>query len=159
MKRMASDMNELKVHSVAFSHNGHIPPRYTCEGENINPPLEIGNVPDGTKTLALIMEDPDAPRGTFDHWIMWNILPNEAIAEGNNPGINGTNSFGKTGYGGPCPPSGTHRYFFKIFAIDTELDLQAGANKNELLKAMDGHVLSKGELLGHYQKRKTMAMK
>ena len=129
---MANKSDELQVHSVAFSHNGHIPPRYTCEGENINPPLEVSGIPEGTKTLALIMEDPDA-KGVFDHWIMWNILPNEAIAEQNNPGISGTNSFGKTGYGGPCPPSGSHRYFFKIFAIDTELDLQAGADKNALL--------------------------
>lgn len=152
-------MNELQVQSVAFSNNGHIPPRYTCEGENINPSLEVSNVPERTKTLALIMEDPDAPRGTFDHWVVWNILPNEAITERTNAGTSGVNSFGKTGYAGPCPPSGTHRYVFKIFAIDTMLDLQAGATKNELLQAMDGHVLSKGELLGHYQKRKEMAMK
>src|SRR5215468_8281228 len=86
-KLMANDMTELQIHSVAFSHNGHIPPRYTCEGENINPSLEVSNVPDETKTLALIMEDPDAPNGTFDHWVVWNILPNEAIAEQSDPGI------------------------------------------------------------------------
>lgn len=152
---MEKEINELQVRSVAFSHNGHIPPQYTCEGENINPPLEISNIPQEAKTLALIMEDPDAPNGTFDHWIVWNIQPNEAIGEKNIPGISGTNSFGKTGYGGPCPPSGSHRYFFKVFALDTALDLLAGASKDELLRAMGGHILAVGELMGLYQKRKT----
>ena len=151
---MANETNELQVQSVAFSHNGHIPPKYTCEGENINPPLEISDIPEETKSLALIMEDPDAPRGIFDHWIVWNIPPNEAIAEGSIPGISGTNSFGKTGYGGPCPPTGSHRYFFKVFALDAELELTAGANKNELLKAMEGHIIAQAELMGLYQKRK-----
>jgi Raf kinase inhibitor-like YbhB/YbcL family protein len=146
--------NQLKVISTVFSHNGHIPPKYTCEGENINPPLKVENIPAGAKTLALIVEDPDAPRGTFDHWIVWNISPNEAIAEGSTPGINGTNSFGKTGYGGPCPPSGVHRYFFKVFALDTELDLLGGSAKNELLDAMKGHVLASAEVMGLYQKHK-----
>src|SRR5687768_15689957 len=123
---MASD-NQLQVISTVFSHKGHIPPQYTCEGENINPALIVRNFPENTKTLALIVEDPDAPNGTFDHWVVWNIPPNEAIAERSNAGINGTNSFGKTGYGGPCPPSGVHRYFFKVFALDAELKLKAGS--------------------------------
>jgi Raf kinase inhibitor-like YbhB/YbcL family protein len=152
---MANESNNLQVRSVAFSHNGHIPPKYTCEGENINPPLEISNIPEEAKTLALIMEDPDAPNGTFDHWIVWNIPPNEAIAEQSIPGISGTNSFGKTGYGGPCPPSGSHRYFFKVFALDTELDLLAGADKNAFLDAMEGHIMAQGELMGLYKKRET----
>ena len=156
---MANEIKDLQVQSVAFSHNGHIPPKYTCEGENINPSLEVNNVPEGTKSLALIMEDPDAPNGTFDHWIVWNISPNEAIAEQSIPGISGTNSFGKTGYGGPCPPSGSHRYFFKMFALDTELDLQAGSDKNALFEAMEEHILAQGELMGHYQKRKTAMAK
>jgi len=151
---MASKTNSLELRSTVFSHNGHIPPKYSCEGENINPPLETSNIPDGTKTLALIVEDPDAPRGVFDHWLVWNILPNEAIAERSNPGISGTNSFGKTGYGGPCPPSGTHRYFFKVYALDTELDLPAGSDKKTLLSAMNDHILAQGELMGHYQKKK-----
>ena len=100
------------------------------------------------------MEDPDAPRGTFDHWLVWNISPTEAIAEQTNPGISGTNDFGKTGYGGPCPPSGVHRYFFKVYALDTKLDLLAGTDKEALLDAMQEHILAEGELMGLYQKRK-----
>lgn len=146
--------NQLKLISTVFSHNGHIPPQYTCEGKNINPPLIVENIPDGTKTLALIVEDPDAPRGVFTHWIMWNISPNEAIAEGSNPGISGTNSFGKRGYGGPCPPSGEHRYFFKVFALDDKLNLLAGATKEELLDAMKRHIIASAELMGVYQKQK-----
>lgn len=146
--------NQFKLISTVFSQNGHIPPKYTCEGENINPPLIVENVPEGTKTLALIVEDPDAPKGTFDHWIMWNISPNEAIAEDSSPGINGTNGFGKTGYGGPCPPSGQHRYFFRLFALDDKLNLLAGATKDELLDAMKDHILATAELMGVYQKHK-----
>ena len=146
--------DQLKLISTVFSHNGHIPPKYTCEGENINPPLKVENIPDETRTLALIVEDPDAPRGVFTHWIMWNISPNEAIAEGSNPSISGTNSFGKTGYGGPCPPSGEHRYFFRVFALDDELDLLAGATKEDLLNAMKEHIIASAELMGVYQKHK-----
>jgi len=120
----------------------------------VNPPLLFQNIPEGTRSLALIIEDPDASKGVFDHWICWNISPNEAIAERSNPGINGTNSFGKTGYGGPCPPSGEHRYYFKIFALDAELDLLAGAGKQELLDAMKGHEIATAELMGRYQKHK-----
>jgi len=149
--------NQLKLISTVFSQNGHIPPAYTCEGKNVNPPLKVKNIPNGTKTLALILEDPDAPRGVFDHWIVWNISPNEAIAEASNPGVSGTNSFGKTGYGGPCPPSGVHRYFFRVFALNSELDLMAGSTKQELLDAIKGHVLSAAELMGHYQKHKAVA--
>ena len=145
---------QLKLISTVFSHKGHIPPKYTCEGENINPPLKVENIPDGTKRLAVIVEDPDAPRGVFTHWVLWNISPNEAIAENSNPGISGTNSFGKTGYGGPCPPSGEHRYFFRVFALDDELDLSAGATKEELLDAMKEHILASAELMGVYQKHK-----
>lgn len=145
----------LSVYSTVFSHKGHIPSEYTCDGRDINPPLEVENIPEGTKSLALIMEDPDAPRGTFDHWLVWNISPNEAIAEQTNPGISGTNDFGKTGYGGPCPPSGVHRYFFKVYALDTKLELLAGADKKTLLEAMNGHILSEGEMMGLYQRKKT----
>ncbi|WP_276502299.1 YbhB/YbcL family Raf kinase inhibitor-like protein [Terrimonas pollutisoli] len=146
--------NKLKVYSTVFSHNGHIPPEYTCDGKNINPPIEVDNIPEGTKTLALIMEDPDAPRQTFDHWVVWNISPTEAITEESVPGISGTNSFGHTGYGGPCPPSGAHRYFFRVYALDKKLDLMAGATKEELLERMHDHILAQGELMGYYQKKK-----
>ena len=154
---MATNDNALEVRSTVFSQNGHIPGLYTCEGKNINPPIDISNIPEGTKTLAIIVEDPDAPSGVFDHWLAWNIRPNEAIAEATNPGISGTNSFGKTGYGGPCPPSGTHRYFFKVYALDTALELTVGSDKKALHKAMKGHILSEGELMGNYKKSKAMA--
>ena len=107
----------LKVSSLSFSNGGHTPKKYSCEGENINPPLEISGFPPETKTLAVIVEDPDAPKGVFDHWIIWNIFPNEPIAENNVPGISGLNSYGTEGYRGPCPPSGSHRYFFKVCAL------------------------------------------
>jgi len=151
---MARDNTNLKVRSVAFGHGGHIPPKYTCEGENVNPPLEVSDLPENTKSLALIVEDPDAPRGVYDHWVVWNIPPNEAIAENSRPGVSGHNSFGNTDYGGPCPPSGSHRYFFKVYALDRDLDIQAGSNKKTLQQAMSDHVLASGELMGHYQKRK-----
>lgn len=154
IKKSMANKDQLQVMSTVFSHNGHIPPQYTCEGSDLNPPIMVKNIPEATKTLALIMEDPDAPRGVFDHWIVWNIPPNEAIAEGSNPGINGTNSFGKSGYGGPCPPTGVHRYFFRVYALDGEIDLLAGAKKEDLLKAMEGHILASGELMGLYQKHK-----
>jgi Raf kinase inhibitor-like YbhB/YbcL family protein len=156
-KNMADNKNRLEVRSTVFAHNGHIPSEYTCEGRDINPPIEVSNIPEGTKTLALIVDDPDAPKGVFDHWLVWNISPNEAISEGNAPGINGINGFGKTGYGGPCPPSGTHRYFFKVYALDTALNLETGADKKALYDAMQGHILAEGELMGLYQKRKMMA--
>ncbi|MGZ8551935.1 MAG: YbhB/YbcL family Raf kinase inhibitor-like protein [Chitinophagaceae bacterium] len=143
----------LRVYSTVFSHNGHIPSEYTCDGKDINPPLEVSDYPGVTKTLALMMEDPDAPGGVFDHWLVWNISPNEPIAEQANPGISGTNDFGKTGYGGPCPPSGVHRYYFKVYALDTKLDLLPGADKTSLLEAMNGHILAEGEIMGLYQRK------
>ena len=151
---MATENDKLVVQSVAFSQGGHIPKKYSCDGDNINPPLEVSNVPDNAKSLALIAEDPDAPRGVFDHWVVWNIPPNAAIAENSNPGLNGTNSFGDQGYGGPCPPSGVHRYYFKVFALDTELDLPAGANKSQLHDAMKDHIVAQGELMARYSRNK-----
>jgi Raf kinase inhibitor-like YbhB/YbcL family protein len=150
----AENESRLQVRSVAFSQGGHIPPKYTCEGENINPPLEISGIPDRTKSLALLVEDPDASSGLFEHWLVWNIPPNEAISENTVPGISGRNSFGNTGYGGPCPPSGSHRYFFKVYALDTDLNIPAGSDKQTLQRAMEDHVLASGELMAHYQKRK-----
>ncbi len=142
----------LNVISVAFSQGGHIPKKYSCEGEDINPPLKISGLPEETKTLAIIVEDPDAKHGTFDHWLVWNISPNEPIAENSVPGISGRNSFGKTGYGGPCPPSGSHRYFFKVYALDSRLDILSGSDKKTLQEAMQEHIIGYGELMARYSK-------
>ena len=146
---------QLNIRSIAFSHGGHIPPLYTCEGKNINPPFEINNIPGDAKTLALIMEDPDAPGGTFYHWLVWNIVPRSTIHENDTPGICGKNSFRDNHYGGPCPPDGEHRYYFKIFALDTELDLAEGVTYSALINAMEGHILATGEIMGLYKKRGT----
>lgn len=150
---MANKVKELLVSSSVFGHEDNIPSRYTCEGENINPPLTIGEIPEGTRTLALIMEDPDAPKGTYDHWLAWNIPPETTIRENTNPGISGTNSAGKTGYLGPCPPSGSHRYYFHVYALDAALDIQAGETKETLRTAMEPHLLASGTLMGRYQKQ------
>src|SRR6185503_10473075 len=104
-------------------------------------------------TLALIMEDPDAPRGIFVHWLLWDLAPHNSIVEKTHEGISGKNDFGKIGYGGPCPPSGTHRYYFRVFALDNSPDLQTGADKDTLLGAMKGHIIAKGELMGLYSKK------
>lgn len=146
--------HSIKVRSSAFSHGGHIPMKYTCEGENVNPPLEFDGLPENTKSLALIVEDPDAPKGVYDHWLLWNISQKGNISENSNPGTTGKNSFGNTGYGGPCPPSGSHRYFFKVYALDNQLDLGTGADKKQLLEAIKDHVLGSGEIMAHYQKKK-----
>ena len=147
-----SETGTLIISSPAFENEGVIPAKYTCDGEEINPPLQVKSIPEGTKTLAIIVEDPDAPKGTFDHWLAWNIPPENAVEEGRPAGISGTNSAGKTGYHGPCPPSGYHRYYFYLFALDSSLNLKAGANKNELKEAMKGHILAGGSLMGRYQK-------
>jgi hypothetical protein len=131
-----------------------IPSKYTCDGDNINPPLTIKNIPKQTKSLALIVDDPDAPSGTFDHWITWNIPPVETIGENSAPGSHGRNGSGRNGYMGPCPPSGTHHYHFKVYALDTKLTLQEGANKKQLENAMKGYILAMGELIGLYKKTK-----
>jgi hypothetical protein len=150
----------MKIESFAFKNNEMIPRKYTCDGENMNPPFLFKDVPPDTKTLALIMEDPDVPRsirsdGMWDHWIMWNIPPETAtIAEGVPPaGIFGTNTSGTRKYTPPCPPNGTHRYFFKLFALDTELALPEEAGKAELLSGMEGHILDEADLVGMYSKR------
>lgn len=150
----ADSENSLLVRSKAFNDGGSIPPKYTCDGENISPPIEITDYPPTTKSIAIIVEDPDAPRGTYDHWIVWNLPPNMLIEEDSRVGVVGTNSFGKAGYGGPCPPSGSHRYFFKAFALDQELGIETGSNKKALQDAMKEHVLASGELMGVYQREK-----
>lgn len=145
----------MELTSTAFENNGMIPRQYTCDGENVSPPRNIMQIPPETKTLALIMDDPDAvkPAGkVWDHWIVFNIPPNtNEIEEGKDPqGIKGMTSFGKSGYGGPCPPDGEHSYIFKLYAVDTELDLVEGASKEEVLGLMQGHILEEAELIGRY---------
>ena len=142
----------MKLVSPAFAHNTIIPKKYTCQGEDISPPLTISDIPEGTVSLALINDDPDAPMATWDHWLIWNIKPVEEIKEDSVPGTQGKNSWGRNDYGGPCPPSGTHRYFFKLYALNCELDLQQGATKAELEAAMEGHILERAELIGLYKK-------
>ncbi len=149
----------MKVSSSAFKHNGKIPQKYTCQGVDTNPPLTIDEVPAGTKTLALIMDDPDVPRtlrkdGMFVHWVAYNIEPTmKTIEEGTlSLGTLGQNTGGMNRYMGPCPPDREHRYFFKIYALDTKLDLAPGASKEQLLKAMEGHILAQAELIGLYEK-------
>lgn len=145
----------MKLISPAFEHEGSIPSKYTCDGEDINPELNIKEILENTKTLALIMDDPDAPIGTWDHWILWNIPIISKIEENSIPegAIQGLNSFKKNDYGGPCPPDKEHRYFFKLFALDTSLDLKEGSTKEELLKTMENHILEKTELMGKYNRQ------
>jgi Raf kinase inhibitor-like YbhB/YbcL family protein len=130
-----------------------MPSRFTCDGLNINPPLDIGRIPEHTKSIALIIDDPDAPHTTFIHWVVWNIPVTTHIEEDSIPGTEGRNDFHRNHYGGPCPPSGTHRYFFKVYALDSLLDLKAGSAKKELLEAMEGHILGYGELIGLYKRK------
>ena len=143
----------MKLTSPAFEHNQMIPKKFTCQGNDVNPELNIAGIPAEAKNLALIVDDPDAPMGTWVHWVVFNIPPSAAkIKENSIPGMQGYNDFGRNNYGGPCPPSGTHRYFFKLYALDTELDLKEGIKKQELEKAMEGHILVKTELIGLYKK-------
>jgi Raf kinase inhibitor-like YbhB/YbcL family protein len=150
----------FKLTSTAFSQGEPIPARYSCDGEDISPPLLWDDPPEGTQSFAIIMDDPDAPNGTWDHWILFNIppdrreLPENAPLEAKNQDTDaiflGNNSWGRADYGGPCPPSGTHRYFFKLYALNTTLGLLSGANKGELLKGMEGYILAETELMGTY---------
>ena len=146
----------MKITSSAFQQGANIPSKFSCDGPNTSPPLQISDVPGEAKSVVLIVDDPDAPSGLFTHWAVWNISPQTStIAEGSTPkGVHGTNDFGKSGYGGPCPPSGAHRYYFKIFALDRELDLPVGAKRSQLDAAMKGHVIAQGELMGRYAKKK-----
>jgi Raf kinase inhibitor-like YbhB/YbcL family protein len=144
-------MQELIVKSSVFEPSKPIPKKYTCDGNDINPPLTIEGSPKEAKTLVLIIDDPDAPRGTFDHWVVWNIPASTSkIGENTVPGKEGTNGAGQPSYMGPCPPGGTHRYFFKVYALDTELNLGINSRKKDVEKAMQNHILAKGELIGLY---------
>ncbi|MFN2576701.1 MAG: YbhB/YbcL family Raf kinase inhibitor-like protein [Pyrinomonadaceae bacterium] len=150
----------IKLVSAGFTDGQPLPRQYTCSGVNVSPPLEWTGVPKSAKTVAIIADDPDAPSGTWGHWVVYN-LPAETIGMVENlpatddlkgGGFQGRNDFGNVGYGGPCPPSGTHRYFFKIYALDNELTLKPGATKAELEKAMESHVVGQGQLMGTYRK-------
>jgi len=143
----------MKISSPAFENNALIPIKFTCQGQDINPELLIEGVPSGAKSLALIMDDPDAPMGTWVHWVVYNIKPVSRIEENSIPGKQCINNFGRESYGGPCPPSGTHRYFFKIYSLDTELNLPKNATKGALEQAMRGHILDQTELVGLYKKK------
>lgn len=141
----------MRLTSSAFPHEGEIPDHFTCDGADVSPALTLQNVPDSTVTLALVMDDPDAPAGVWDHWVAYDIPVIAEIPEGVTAmGTPGENSWGRTGYGGPCPPGGTHRYFFTVYALDTDLGLDAGATKVEVLDAISGHVLAEATLMGRY---------
>ena len=150
----------MTLHSPAFKGIELIPSKFTCDGDDVSPPLEWDNSPPDTKSFALIMDDPDAPVCTWIHWILFNLPPDKNFLVGNIPngselptgGKHGTNSWGKLGYGGPCPPSGTHRYFFKLYALDTVLDISSGIKKKKLLQAMEGHILDQFELVTLYKR-------
>jgi hypothetical protein len=145
-------LKEIVITSPVFENKGFIPSKYTCDGANVNPPLSIEAAPEGTKSLVLIVDDPDAPMGTWDHWVVWNISPAKKIEENSVPGTEGLNSFNKHSYGGPCPPSGTHRYFFKVYALDTKLELKTNSRKKDVENAIKGHTLAKGEIVGLYKR-------
>ena len=149
-------MSMFRISSAAFKPGGPIPSKYTCDGPNVNPPLAFEGVPANAQSLALIMDDPDAPGGTWVHWVAWSIQPDtKAIRENSVPpeATQGVNDFRNTGYGGPCPPSGTHRYFFKLYALNTSLDLGPDTTKAGLEAAMEGHILDKAEMIGLYRRR------
>ena len=147
----------MELKSSAFENNGKIPSKYTCDGNNISPQLSISDVPKNAKSLVLIMDDPDAvkPAGKiWDHWIVFNIHPEtKEIPEAQEPqGVQGITSFGRLGYGGPCPPDAEHKYIFKVYALDTELDLGEGVTKEDVKKEMKEHIIEKTELTGRYER-------
>jgi hypothetical protein len=143
---------KLQIKCPVFLQGDFIPVKYTCDGQDINPPFDIDGIPKESQSLALIAEDPDAPMGTWVHWVVWNIPLHRQVSENSSPGKEGINSFHKNSYGGPCPPSGTHRYFFTFYALDDMLDLPDETDKEGLLKAMSGHVLASGEIMGKYKR-------
>jgi len=153
---------EINITSSAFEQGGLIPSKYTCDGANVSPPLKWDAVPEATQSIALICDDPDAPMGTWVHWVLYNLpqqtnqlhekFPDdETLPDGTRQGVS---DFGKTGYGGPCPPSGTHRYYFKIYALDKKLLITPVADKAALLKAMKDHILAQGQLMGKYKRQR-----
>ncbi len=151
----------LSITSTAFKQGERIPSKYTCDGSDVSPGLEWSDVPDSTRSFTIIADDPDAPVGTWIHWVFYHILgETRTLPEAVPPDANlpdgsrqGKNSWGRPGYGGPCPPGGTHRYFFKLYALDTVLELPSGVSKDDLLKAMKGHILAEAELMGVYSRK------
>lgn len=147
---------KMRIASKAFQNGGPIPPKYTCDGLDVNPPLSVFDVPKNAESIVLVVDDPDAPRGTWTHWTVWNInagaseFKENALPDG---GTEGVTSSGKPGYGGPCPPSGTHRYFFKLYALDSSLTIDSKADIGQLENAMEGKVIEKAELVGLYKRR------
>ncbi|HEX3420821.1 MAG TPA: YbhB/YbcL family Raf kinase inhibitor-like protein [Candidatus Udaeobacter sp.] len=152
----AAEGATMKITSSAFHEGGNIPSKFTCDGSDTSPPLQISGVPSEAKSLVLIADDPDAPGGLFTHWLVWNIpTQTSSITEGSAPkGVQGANDFGKSGYRGPCPPPGAHRYSFKIFALDHELELRSGSKRSQVDAAMKGRVIAQGELVGRYARKK-----
>lgn len=153
---LAGGGGKMKITSSAFQEGGTIPEKFSKNGQNVSPALRIEGAPAETKTLAIIVDDPDAPVGLFTHWLVWNIDPKTTeVAEGSAPSgaIQGKNDFGDVGYGGPQPPSGTHRYFFKVFALDRVLDLKSGAKRKDVDAAMKGHIIAQGSLMAKYSKK------
>ena len=146
------DYKSLRISSPAFKPGGNIPSRYTCEGEDINPPLDIKQIPAEAKSMVLIIEDPDAPMGTWLHWLVWNIPIVHYLNENEVPGDQGLNDFGKIAYGGPCPPSGMHRYYFNVYALDDLLDIPEGSSRREVEAAIQNHIIAYGQVMGVYQK-------
>lgn len=146
--------NDFQLSSTAFENNAPIPKKYTCDGGNVNPPLTFKNIPANTKSLALLVSDPDAPRGTWSHWVIYNIPPDTGeIIEDTNPGREGINDFGKYAYGGPCPPYGKpHHYIFRAYALDTILNINKEPTLGEVEKALQDHIIAKIQLVGTYQK-------
>jgi len=150
----ASGEGPMKIASPAFAENGKIPKQYTCDGQDASPPLTIESPPANTASFAMIVDDPDAPGGTWVHWVVWNIDPaTREISAATVPkgALQGINDFKKKAYGGPCPPSGTHRYFFKLYALNALLTLSPGSTKEDLEKAMKDHVLARAELVGRFR--------
>jgi Raf kinase inhibitor-like YbhB/YbcL family protein len=148
-------MSEFALESSAFENAQAIPSRHSCEGEDVSPPLRWMNVPEGTRSLALVVDDPDAPGGVFTHWLVWGLDPaGGELGEGESVPSEGRNDFGRTGYRGPCPPPGhgRHRYLFRLHALDTDIELGAGATKAELEQAIEEHVLTTAELVGTYER-------
>jgi len=144
---------KINLKSSAFDNNGIIPSKYTCQGLDVSPPFEIENIPEGAKSFVLVIDDPDAPGKTWDHWVMWNIPLVKEIEEDHVPGVQGLNDFGQHKYGGPCPPSGKHRYMFKLYALDVMLDISEDSKKIDVEKAMEDHILDQALLVGLFEKK------
>lgn len=152
----------IQIESPAFKYGDFIPAKYTCDDLNISPPLKWSGVPEETKSIALICDDPDAQIGDWVHWVLYNIPPNTKALKENIPlekilmdgSFHGLNDWKKYGYGGPCPPSGVHRYYFKIYALDIKLEASYGLTKKQLLDVMKGHIIAQGELMGKYQRKR-----